>query len=77
MAVAARVARGDSAIEELDWMLASGFEVGDVLHSTGVSYETLRRLAQRRNRPDLVTTLSDWKRVDQERLRRACGREWR
>lgn len=67
---------GPEALEEVDLMLANGFDLGDALMALGRRYDTVRKLAARHGRSDLVDALSAWRSADADRLRRARGTFW-
>lgn len=70
-----RISR-ETVVEELDGLLAIGFDVNDALLALGRGYEAVRKSVLRAQRQDLADTLEAWKRADGERLQRARGERW-
>lgn len=51
-------------------------DVGEAFWAMGKSYEALRLALKRKNRPDLIEKLAEWKKQDTARLKHAQGRSW-
>lgn len=67
---------GDQVVAAFDDLLSIGYGVPEILEAVGKSYDTTKKAVLRHNRPDLSARMSEWKRADNERLRRARGEIW-
>ena len=66
----------EQVVENLDAILALGFDVNDALLALGKGYEATRKHVLRAGRTDLADALAAWKKADADRLQRARGLVW-